>query len=104
MPAYNPGPLFRRGNRTFGRRRHPITGVVTGHAGDDWPAPSKTPIPAAADGLVTENRHQYNAASGTGWGWFLLIEHEINGQTVRTRYAHMRIQSPIAVGQTVVQG
>lgn len=104
MPAYNPGPLFRRGNRTFGRRRHPITGVVTGHAGDDWPAPSKAPIPAAADGLVTENRHQYNAASGTGWGWFLLIEHEINGQTVRTRYAHMRIQSPVAVGQTVVQG
>lgn len=104
MPVYNPGPLFRKGNRTFGRRRHPITGVVAGHAGDDWPAPSKTPIPAAADGIVTENRHQYNSASGTGWGWFLLIEHEINGQTVRTRYAHMRIQSPIAVGQTVVQG
>lgn len=104
MPAYNPGPLFRRGNRTFGRRRHPITGAMTGHAGDDWPADSGTPIPAAAGGRVIENRHQYNAASGTGWGWFLLIEHEINGQTVSTRYAHMRVQSPISIGQTVVQG
>lgn len=104
MPAYNPGPLFRRGNRTFGRRRHPITGVVTGHAGDDWPAPSGTPIPAAANGRVIQNRHQYNVASGTGWGWFLLIEHQINDQTVQTRYAHMAVQSPIEVGQRVVQG
>lgn len=104
MPPYNPGPLFRRGNRRFGRQRHPITGRVTGHAGDDWPAPAGTPIPAAYGGRVVENRHQYNAASRTGWGWFVLIEHNINGQVVQTRYAHMRQQSPFAVGATVVKG
>lgn len=104
MPPYNPGPLFRRGNRTFGRQRHPITGKVTGHAGDDWPAPSGTPIPAAYSGRVVENRHQYNAATGTGWGWMVLLEHEVNGQTVRTRYAHMRQQSPLTVGTSVVKG
>src|SRR5690554_2875770 len=104
MPPYNPGALFRRGNRTFGRQRHPITGRVTGHAGDDWPAPSGTPIPAAYGGRVTENRYQYNAATGTGWGWMVLLEHQVNGQTVQTRYAHMRQQSPLGVGEPVFKG
>lgn len=104
MPPYNPGPLFRRGNRTFGRQRHPITGRVTGHAGDDWPAQSGTPIPAAYGGRVIENRYQYNAATGTGWGWMVLLEHQVNGQTVQTRYAHMRQQSPLGVGEPVFKG
>lgn len=47
MPSYNPGAGFRRGNRRFGRQVHPITGKVTGHNGDDWPAPEGTSIPAA---------------------------------------------------------
>lgn len=104
MPPYNPGPGFRRGNRQFGLQVHPITGRATGHKGDDWPTPEGTPIPAAYAGVVKEVRHQFNAASGTGWGWYVLLEHSVRGQVVRTRYAHMRERSPLAVGADVVKG
>ncbi|MCD7099400.1 M23 family metallopeptidase [Stenotrophomonas sp. MMGLT7] len=104
MPAYNPGTGFRRGNRRFGRQVHPITKKVTGHAGDDWPAPEGTPIPAAYAGEVKEIRNQFNPASGTGWGWYVLLEHSVRGQVVKTRYAHMRQRSPLQVGDKVVKG
>ncbi len=101
MPPYHPGPGYRRGNRQFGFQIHPITKKATGHKGDDWPAPAGTPIRAAYGGTVKEVRHQYNATSGTGWGWYVLLEHSIGGKVVLTRYAHMQERSPLAVGSDV---
>lgn len=104
MPAYNPGSGFKPRSRKFGRQKHPITGVLTGHAGDDWPAPAGTPIPAAYDGKVRTVAYQYNQERRTGWGWYVLLEHSINGKVVLTRYAHMREKPPLAVGASVKKG
>jgi len=64
MATYHPGPEYKKSS-SFGRRVHPITNKATGHGGDDWRAPNNTPIRAAYDGVVKDNRSQYNAASGT---------------------------------------
>lgn len=104
MATYNPGAGFRTPTRKFGRQKHPITGVVTGHAGDDWPAPMNTPIPAAYDGTVARVAYQYNAAKKTGWGNYVDLTHKVNGQTVLTRYAHMPELSTLKVGDEVKKG
>ncbi|RXK64251.1 hypothetical protein ERT44_16340 [Stenotrophomonas sp. MA5] len=103
MATYHPGPEYQKSS-SFGRRVHPITKKATGHGGDDWRAPNNTPIRAAYDGVVKDNRFQYNAASGTGWGNFILLEHDIDGKTVLTRYAHMIERSPLAKGTKVTRG
>jgi murein DD-endopeptidase MepM/ murein hydrolase activator NlpD len=65
------------------------------HAGIDLPAPSGTPVAAAAAGRVV-----FAGPSGGGWGRMVLVAHR---HGVRTRYAHL---SRIAVhlGQRVVTG
>jgi len=51
------------------------------HAGIDIPAPTGTPVAAAASGRVV-----FAGPSGSGWGRMVLIAH---GSGVRTRYAHL---------------
>ncbi|WP_336643739.1 M23 family metallopeptidase [Microbacterium sp. MMO-113] len=67
----------------FGPRIHPITGEPSFHTGTDFAAPDGTPILAAADGTVTV------AEFSGGYGGLIVIEHQIDGQTVATAYAHM---------------
>lgn len=69
------------------------------HWGIDWAAPGMPPILAAASGRVVRNA--YNPG---GWGWYVIIAHEINGERVDTLYAHFHYQSPITAGTVVEQG
>lgn len=104
MTAYRPGNEFKQRSRKFGLQKHPITGKMTGHKGDDWPAPKGTPIPAAYDGEVKAVAFQYNRQRGTGWGWYVVLEHSIGGKSVQTLYAHMCERSHLVVGSAVKQG
>ncbi|TSD62431.1 M23 family metallopeptidase [Aeromicrobium piscarium] len=67
----------------FGPRTHPVTGRTSMHTGADFAAPEGTPILAAADGTVTK------AGPAAAFGQLIVIEHQINGATVATAYAHM---------------
>lgn len=69
------------------------------HWGIDWAAPGTPPILAAASGTIIQN--SYNAG---GWGWYVVISHNIDGQRVDTLYAHFLYQSPLAEGEVVSQG
>lgn len=69
------------------------------HWGIDWAAPGFPPILAAASGTVIRNT--YNPG---GYGWYVIIAHNINDQRVDTLYAHFHSQSPIEAGTVVAQG
>ena len=56
------------------------------------------PVLASASGTVTTARFD------SGFGWYIIISHNINGQRVDTLYAHLRYQPPVSVGDVVSQG
>jgi hypothetical protein len=69
----------------FGWRRNPITGEAKSkHNGIDIAKSGSRPILAAADGVV---RRSYVSSS---YGETIMLEHEINGDTWETVYAHMK--------------
>ncbi len=68
-------------NSGFGPRRHPILGGTRRHAGVDLPAPSGTPVRAAADGVV-----RYFGRNGS-YGRFIRLDH---GFGLETAYGHLR--------------
>ncbi len=70
------------------------------HTGIDIGAQRGTPILAAASGTVI-----VAATSGynTGYGNYVVIQHEINGHSLQTLYAHMS-KVLVNVGETVSQG
>ena len=89
---------------------HPMPGSIvssefgprwgTHHAGIDLIVlgnPS-APVLAAASGTVTTARFD------SGFGWYVVISHNINGQRVDTLYAHLRYEPPVSVGDIVSQG
>ena len=55
----------------------------TMHKGIDLAGPVGTPIYAYADGIVTQ------AGPADGFGMWIVLEHNIDGQTVSTVYGHM---------------
>ncbi|MGE0659214.1 MAG: M23 family metallopeptidase [Reyranellaceae bacterium] len=67
-------------NSPFGMRRHPVLRVAKFHWGVDFPAPTGTPIYAAADGVVVAAKRNGN------YGLFMQIDH---GNDVSTTYGHM---------------
>lgn len=75
----------------FGGRNNPITGQAEGHRGQDFGAPAGTPILAAAAGRVIR------AGPASGFGMWIVIEHDIAGERVDTVYGHMW---PAGVGVT----
>lgn len=84
----------------FGQRPVRCSGCSTFHTALDFDAGSGAPIYAIADGIVREH------VDGSGsWGNYVIIEHQINGQTVLSSYAHMqRGSSPLVAGETVSVG
>ena len=65
----------------YGPRRHPILGGTRAHAGVDLPAPTGTPVRAAADGVV-----RYFGRNGS-YGRFIRLDH---GFGLETAYGHLR--------------
>lgn len=84
----------------FGRRKHPITGEWSGHAGLDLTVGTGTPVRAMADGVVKKVGYQYNATRKTGWGYFVALQHG----TATTLYAHLLENGRVTEGQTVTAG
>lgn len=84
----------------FGDRAAPCRGCSTQHSGIDFNPGWGAAIFAIADGVVYEH-----GESGSSWGNYVVIKHQIDGQTVFSGYAHMQSgSSPMKVGQEVVVG
>lgn len=79
----------------FGWRTHPISLTRKMHYGTDYRAKCGEPLVATDDGKISRNSNDPN-----GYGWWV----EINHGDKKTRYAHMRYQSNLKVGQTVHRG
>ncbi|GKV64677.1 MULTISPECIES: phage tail tape measure protein [unclassified Sporosarcina] len=86
------GPPFRLNSR-YGWRIHPITGVKTFHRGDDWGAPSGTPIPNQVAGTVV------NSGYMEGRGNYVRIKSGI----MERIYQH-NSRNSVRVGQSVGKG
>ena len=97
--SYSPGTMFRQGS-SFGNRIDPMGGGFTqNHQGQDYPAPSETPIPAASSGRV-----MYSGPNNS-YGNTVIIESKgADGSTYNTLYAHQNGNQMPALGSTVNQG
>lgn len=85
----------------YGPRINPVTGGSEIHTGVDFTPGAGTPIGAIADGRVA---HVQKTDQG-GYGYYVVIEHVIDGQTVFSTYGHMvQDSSPLNVGDTVHVG
>ncbi len=81
----------------YGTRTHPVTWVVSKHAGLDIAGAHHTEIFAVADGEVVA------AGANETAGNYVEIKHTVNGETLYTFYAHLS-QINVKVGDTVEQG
>lgn len=81
----------------FGYRAAPCAGCSTQHSGVDFTPGYGTPVHAIADGVVV-------ARPMSGWGSYVVIEHEVDGQTVLSGYAHLVSGSAAPVGATITRG
>ena len=75
-------------------------GIDLGNHGDQ-----STPVVAAADGTVLEVR-RWNGIQGEGgdYGHAVLLQHNIDGRTYATMYAHLRDYPTLKRGDVVKQG
>ena len=89
-----PLPGYTNNSSAYGWRVHPIFGTRKFHKGEDIPAPTGTPIVAAASGTVT------TAGWVSGYGNYTVINH---GGGVMTAYGHQSAIN-VSVGQTVSAG
>ncbi|WP_309711955.1 M23 family metallopeptidase [Pseudolysinimonas sp.] len=84
----------------FGDRAAPCRGCSTAHSGIDFNPGYGAAIFAIADGVVVEA-----SGGGSSWGTYAVIQHQIDGQTVFSGYAHMVGGStPLVVGQEIKVG
>ena len=84
----------------FGWRPAPCDGCSSDHRGIDLNPGDGTPIYAIADGTVSLQQEE-----GGGYGNHVYIDHVINGQRVRSLYAHMQpASSPLRTGDAVKVG
>lgn len=80
----------------FGPRISPCGGCSSFHEGVDFIPGAGTAIGAVAAGTVTY------AGYDSGYGYHVILDHDINGQKVQTLYAHMLAGSiRVTVGQQV---
>lgn len=81
----------------FGHRAAPCEGCSTLHSGVDFTPGRGTPVHAIADGVVVSRPER-------GWGSYVVIEHEYDGKTVYSGYAHLMAGSNAPVGTIVKRG
>jgi murein DD-endopeptidase MepM/ murein hydrolase activator NlpD len=81
----------------FGHRSAPCAGCSTQHSGVDFTPGRGTPVHAIADGVAVSRPM-------SGWGSYVVLQHEVDGQTVLSGYAHMITGSTIPVGTVVKRG
>jgi murein DD-endopeptidase MepM/ murein hydrolase activator NlpD len=81
----------------FGHRKAPCGGCSTNHSGVDWTPGYGAPVHAIADGVVISRPMG-------GWGSYVLIEHNVDGERVISGYAHLVAGSNLPVGATVKRG
>lgn len=75
-------------------------GCSTMHSGIDFTPGAGVPIEAIADGVVVAS----SVADGS-WGVHVTIEHDVDGVTFRSAYAHMQTGSmTLQIGDTVQRG
>ncbi|MGL5928076.1 MAG: peptidoglycan DD-metalloendopeptidase family protein [Dermatophilaceae bacterium] len=68
----------------YGMRMHPILGYRKLHTGRDFAAPCRTPVKAAADGVVI------SAGDAGGYGKRVVIDHGVVGNSgLATTYSHL---------------
>ena len=80
----------------FGRRLHPVSGLLLLHTGVDFRAPIGTPIYAAGDGVISQ------MGWGDGYGRQIFITHKRGFETV---YAHMSgFNTQLSPGMSVKRG
>ncbi len=80
----------------YGMRKHPILGYNKMHKGQDFAAPTGTPIYAAGDGTVEK------AARWSSYGNYIRIRHN---SELKTAYAHLhKFGKGITAGKRVKQG
>lgn len=80
----------------FGMRRHPILKYQIQHAGIDFAAPTGTPIPAGADGVIVQIGRR------GAYGRYVRIRHDA---TYSTAYAHLSaFKKNLRVGSVVKRG
>lgn len=78
----------------FGWRIHPLKGGRSFHKGEDWPAPTGTPIYAPRAGIVQDARRS------SSYGNMVILKHD-SGYT--TLYGHMT-KYVVSNGQSVAKG
>jgi murein DD-endopeptidase MepM/ murein hydrolase activator NlpD len=84
----------------FGERVAPCRGCSSHHMGVDFTPGYGSAIFVIADGVVIESRDD-----AYGFGNHVIIEHEINGHTITSLYAHMQHGSTLLqVGDVVKVG
>ena len=92
----------------FGPRVAPCDKCSTIHMGQDFVPGEGSQIQVIADGIVTQvvNDNVSTMESDTGgFGTYVVIQHNIDGQNVTSFYAHLLYQSsPLVIGQHVSVG
>ena len=84
----------------FGYRNAPCGGCSSNHDGIDFNPGAGAPIVSLADGVVITATE-----GGGGFGAYVEVQHNINGELITSLYAHMQYGSiPVSVGQRVSAG
>jgi murein DD-endopeptidase MepM/ murein hydrolase activator NlpD len=84
----------------FGLRSAPCAACSSQHLGVDWTPGAGKPVPAAAPGTVVEVGNPSGAL-----GVYAIVEHDVDGSTVRSVYGHMELGSlTVAKGDKVKLG
>jgi murein DD-endopeptidase MepM/ murein hydrolase activator NlpD len=89
---------------TFGYRTAPTAGASSNHKGIDISCAQGSDVTAAYDGTVAERGDGSNSDGYNGGrGYYLLLNHTINGNAVTTQYYHLS-EPLVTVGTTVTKG
>lgn len=75
----------------WGARSNPVTGGSEVHGGIDLASPMGTPMYAAMDGNVVA------AGEASGFGFWVVIDHNDDGEPVSTVYGHIQAQQDLKV-------
>lgn len=104
-----PTPFPGRITQSFGKRPEFYkTYDLPGHEGIDFHAPSRTPIFAAADGVVSEINHGMRNGKQHNYGRHIRLRHSVAEGEFETIYAHLmtprdglKVGDPVRAGEVI---